>query len=115
MSDKQSFNYTQVEPPQLTAQNQTWRAAPAWWIVFTKELQQLWIGGKAPVLLFLFCVLQGVLTYLMVSNTSDPTPSKEMLYFTFVLLFLFPVPEFGLEVEGTSKLFLFSKHGTETS
>jgi len=40
------------------------------------------MGGKAPILLLIFCILQGVLTYLMVSNTSDPTPPKEMVYFT---------------------------------
>lgn len=82
MSDKQNLNYTQVEPPQAAARRRPAGAAPAWWVVFTRELNQLWMGGKAPVLLFIFCVLQGVLTYLMVSNTSDPTPPKEMVYFT---------------------------------
>lgn len=82
MSDKQNISYTQVEPPQPAVRVGTSHSAPAWWIVFIKELHQLWVGGKAPILLFLFCVLQGVLTYLMVSNTSDPTPPKEMLYFT---------------------------------
>ena len=82
MSEKQSVSYTQVEPPQVAVQGRQESAAPAWWVVFTKELYQLWVGGKAPIMLFLFCVLQGVLTYLMVSNVSDPTPPKEMLYFT---------------------------------
>ncbi len=82
MSDKQDLNYTRVEPPPVSARKRSSRAAPAWWVVFTSELNQLWMGGKAPILLFIFCALQGVLTYLMVSNTSDPTPPKEMLYVT---------------------------------
>ena len=82
MSDQQSASYAQVAPPATAARAQSRHAAPAWWVMFTKELSQLWLSGKAPILLFLFFVLQGVLTYLMVSNTSDPTPPKEMLYFT---------------------------------
>ena len=81
MSDQQSASYTQVAPP-MAAREQSRRASPAWWVMFSKELSQLWLGGKAPILLLLFFVLQGVLIYLMVSNTSDPTPPKEMLYFT---------------------------------
>ncbi len=56
--------------------------APTWWVVFVKEMNELWMGGKAPLFLLIFCILQGVLTYFMVSNTSDPTPPKEMVYFT---------------------------------
>lgn len=82
MSDKQNISFSRVEPLQAVAHVQSSRAAPAWWIVFTKELSQLWMGGKAPILLFCYCVLQGALTYFMVSNISDPTPPKEMVYFT---------------------------------
>lgn len=82
MSDKQNLSYAQVEPPPVTARKRSSRAAPAWWVVFTSELNQLWMGGKAPILLLIFCVLQGGLTYLMASNTSDPTPPKEMVFYT---------------------------------
>jgi ABC-2 type transport system permease protein len=82
MSEKQNLNYVQVEPPPVAAHKRSSRAAPAWWVVFAQELHQLWIGGKAPILLLIFCVLQGALTYFMVNNVSDPTPPKEMLYVT---------------------------------
>lgn len=81
MSDKE-INCTEVEPPQVAARKRSSSAAPAWWVVFTSELNQLWMGGKAPILLFIFCALQGGLTYLMASNTSDPTPPKEMVFYT---------------------------------
>ena len=55
-------------------------AAPTWWVVCSKELADLWIGGKAPLLMLLFCVIQGGTTYMMVGNTADPTPPKEMVY-----------------------------------
>ncbi len=58
------------------------RAEPTWWIVCSRELGDLWIGGKALISMLLFCVIQGGATYLMVGNTADPTPSKEMVYFT---------------------------------
>ncbi len=32
--------------------------------------------------MLLFCVIQGATTYMMVSNTADPTPPKEMVYAT---------------------------------
>ncbi len=73
MSDKPNLKDSQVE---LSG------GAPTWWIVFVKEINELWMGGKAPLLLLIFCILQGALTYFMVSNTSDPTPPKEMVYFT---------------------------------
>lgn len=82
MSDQQNISYTRVEPPHVAVRKRLSGTAPAWWIVFTRELHQIWMGGKAPLLLLIFCVFQGVMTYLMVSNTSDPTPPKEMVYFT---------------------------------
>ncbi len=82
MSDIQNVNYTQVEPPAIAARQRSSSAAPAWWVVCTRELNQLWMGGKAPVLLLAFCIFQSVMTYLMVSDTSDPTPPKEMVYYT---------------------------------
>jgi ABC-type Na+ efflux pump permease subunit len=57
-------------------------ASPAWFVVCSKELAELWIGGKALGLILLFCVFQAVTTYLMVSNTADSTPPNEMVYFT---------------------------------
>jgi ABC-2 type transport system permease protein len=58
--------------------------APAWWVVGAREMTDLWMAGKAPVLMLAFCLLQGGLTYLKVSDVADPTPPKEMVYFTLM-------------------------------
>lgn len=57
-------------------------AAPGWWVVCARELTDMWIGGKALILLFLFCTVQAVLTYLKVSDVLDLTPPVEMVYLT---------------------------------
>jgi ABC-type transport system involved in multi-copper enzyme maturation permease subunit len=57
---------------------------PAWWVVGARELTDLWMGGKAPVLMLAFCMLQGGLTYFKVSDVGDPTPPKELVYFTLM-------------------------------
>jgi ABC-2 type transport system permease protein len=59
-------------------------AAPAWWVIGGRELTDLWVGGKAAILIALFCALQGGLTYLKVSDVADPTPPKELVYFTLM-------------------------------
>jgi len=58
-------------------------ATPTWWIVFVRELRELWMGGKAPVLLLLYSVLLGGITYVMASNSElSLIPPKEMVYET---------------------------------
>ncbi|MGH2351918.1 MAG: ABC transporter permease subunit [Chloroflexota bacterium] len=58
-------------------------AAPTWWLVFVREFTDLWIGGKALVLLLLYSVLMGVLAYVMASNSElSLIPPKEMVYET---------------------------------
>src|SRR5256885_15588599 len=42
---------------------------PAWWIVFTRELRDLWVGGKALYLILIYTLLLGVYSYLFASNT----------------------------------------------
>lgn len=57
--------------------------SPAWWIVFTKELADMWIGGKALILIFIYTTLLGVTTYVMASNSElSIIPPKEMVYET---------------------------------
>ena len=57
--------------------------APAWWLVFTSELHELWIGGKAPVLLLIFSVLLGIMTWVLASNSElSLIPPNEMVYET---------------------------------
>ncbi len=82
MSDYQNIKNSQVELPQSAIRERTPGRAPGWWLVFTKEMNDLWMGGKAPLLLLIFCILQGALAYMMVGNETDPTPPKEMVYFT---------------------------------
>lgn len=54
---------------------------PTWWLVFVRELSELWMGGKAPVLLLIYCVLLGIMTYVMASNSElSLIPPQEMVY-----------------------------------
>ncbi len=57
--------------------------APTWWLLFTRELTELWLGGKAPVLLLIFSVLLGIMTWVMASNSElSLIPPQEMVYET---------------------------------
>ncbi|MCI0549492.1 MAG: ABC transporter permease, partial [Anaerolineae bacterium] len=59
------------------------RTLPAWWLVFIRELTDLWIGGKALVLVFIYTVFLGVVTYVIASNSElSLIPPKEMVYET---------------------------------
>ena len=54
-----------------------------WWLVFTRELSDLWIGGKALVLIFIYTIFLGVITYVVASNSElSLIPPKEMVYET---------------------------------
>jgi len=62
---------------------QSGSAVPAWWLVFLRELTDLWVGGKALVLMFIYTVFLGVLTYVIASNSElSLIPPKEMVYET---------------------------------
>jgi ABC-type Na+ efflux pump permease subunit len=55
----------------------------AWWVVCRRDLQEHWVGGRALMLLLLYTVVIGVMTYLMVSSSQvDLTPPKEMVWST---------------------------------
>jgi ABC-2 type transport system permease protein len=63
--------------------NDTQGGAPTWWLVFTAELQGLWMGGKAPVLLLIFSLLLGIMTWVLASNSElSLIPPQEMVYET---------------------------------
>ncbi|MGH9147266.1 MAG: ABC transporter permease subunit, partial [Vicinamibacterales bacterium] len=50
---------------------------------FMRELSELWLGGKAPVLLLIFSVLLGIMTWVMASNSElSLIPPQEMTYET---------------------------------
>jgi len=57
--------------------------SPTWWLVFVRELNELWMGGKAPVLILIYTVLLGIMTYVMASNSElSLIPPQEMVYET---------------------------------
>ncbi|HEX2035046.1 MAG TPA: ABC transporter permease subunit [Chloroflexota bacterium] len=58
-------------------------APPTWWLVCTRELTDLWVGGKALILLLIFGVLMGIMTFVLASNSElSLIPPKEMVYET---------------------------------
>jgi len=58
-------------------------ALPAWWLVFTRELTDLWIGGKALILILAYSILLGIMVYVLSSNSElSLIPPKEMVYET---------------------------------
>lgn len=51
--------------------------APTWWIVFSRELRDLWIGGKALYLVLIYALLLGAYSFVLASNAEVkllPTP-----------------------------------------
>ncbi|MGE5641661.1 MAG: ABC transporter permease [Byssovorax cruenta] len=57
------------------------RRAPVWWLMFTRELADLWIGGKALYLILAYSVFLGFQSYAQV-KTSETSfiPPKEMVF-----------------------------------
>lgn len=57
------------------------RTLPTWWIVFTRELADLWIGGRALTLTLIYAILLGILTYVLATNEElSLIPTKEMVW-----------------------------------
>jgi hypothetical protein len=57
------------------------RSRPAWWLVFTRELADLWIGGKALNLILIYSVLLGIMVYVYSFNSElSLIPPKELVY-----------------------------------
>lgn len=56
---------------------------PGWWVVVKKELAELWLGGRAMILMILFSVLLGIVSYLLATNSEMKIlPPREMLFLT---------------------------------
>lgn len=73
--DEQSTVQHRVEP--------SGKARPAWWLIFTRELADLWIGGKAFNLILIYSVILGVMVYVFSFNSElSLIPPKEMVYET---------------------------------
>ena len=43
-------------------------SAPAWWIVFLREMTDLWVGGKALYLILVFSVLLGIEVFMLATD-----------------------------------------------
>jgi ABC-type transport system involved in multi-copper enzyme maturation permease subunit len=73
LSDKRSK--MQVEP--------LGRGRPAWWVVFKRELSELWIWGKALILIILYSLYLGISSYVFSANNElSLIPPKEMVFLT---------------------------------
>lgn len=56
---------------------------PAWWLVCRRELQELWVGGKALVLLLVYTVIVGAVSFISVQDSQqDLIPPKELVFTT---------------------------------
>ena len=57
------------------------RGVPVWWLMFIRELADLWIGGKALYLIIAYSLLLGFQSYAQV-KTSETSfiPPKEMVF-----------------------------------
>lgn len=56
-------------------------ALPAWWLFFIRELTDLWISGKGLVLILIYSILLGVISFVMAINTElDLITPKEMVF-----------------------------------
>jgi len=57
------------------------RGIPAWWLVFIRELADLWIGGKALYLILAYSLFLGFQSYAQVkTNETSLVPPKEMVF-----------------------------------
>lgn len=56
---------------------------PIWWLVFKRELSELWIWGKALTLVILYSVYLGVSSYVFAASSElSLIPPKETVYLT---------------------------------
>jgi ABC-2 type transport system permease protein len=63
-------------------------AFSAWWLMFIRELSELWIGGKALYLILAYSVFLGFQAYSQVkAGESDMIPPKEMVFATLQVVF----------------------------
>lgn len=61
---------------------------PVWWLVFARELAELWVGGKALLLILAYSVLLGFQSYVQVKTSeSSLIPPKEMVFSLLQIVF----------------------------
>src|SRR5512138_3119541 len=60
----------------------------AWWLMFVRELADLWVGGKALYLILAYSVFLGFQAYAQVKTSqSSLIPPKEMVFATLQVVF----------------------------
>ncbi len=65
----------------VTQLRETGTSPPTWWVVFGRELADLWIGGKALWLILVYTLLLGIWSYVLASNSElSLIPPKEMVF-----------------------------------
>ncbi|HLO30162.1 MAG TPA: ABC transporter permease subunit [Anaerolineales bacterium] len=56
---------------------------PSWWLVFGRELNELWIWGRALTLIILYSIYLGISSFIFASNNElSLIPPREMVYLT---------------------------------
>ncbi len=75
---------TTLTNPKLTTQTKLNAPSMGWWLVAKRELYDHWVGGRAMILVILFSVLLGVMTFLMASNAELKLLSPPEMVFTTV-------------------------------
>jgi ABC-type transport system involved in multi-copper enzyme maturation permease subunit len=80
-------NLTAEMPDKLTERErqaeESDRVLPIWWVVFLRELSELWIWGKALTLIILYSLYLGISSYIFAANNElSLIPPKEMVYLT---------------------------------
>ena len=74
-SDKRTKDKLRIEP--------STRTLPAWWLVCKRELNELWIWGKAITLIIFYSIYLGVSSYVFAANNElSLLPPREMVYLT---------------------------------
>ncbi len=78
MSATQNVNDNRVERVERSSSR-----VPMWWLILTRELTELWVGGKALILLLIYSIMLGGITYVLASNSElSLIPQNEMVYET---------------------------------
>jgi len=60
IGEKEKFNSRQFESSRS--------AEPAWWVMLSRELADLWLGGKALYLILAFSILLGIESFVLATN-----------------------------------------------
>jgi ABC-2 type transport system permease protein len=57
------------------------QTSPTWWLIFMRELTDLWIGGKAFNLILIYSIMLGIMVYVFSFNSElSLIPPKEATY-----------------------------------